>query len=190
LPLLVLRLSAAGAAVAFIELVGLAQPDCAEHEDGPGELADAECLVEDDPAGQGGNKRAEETKDADLGDGEELDATEPEAVGDSGADGGEPYKADEVRCRERVRESFDADREWQQNETAGNELPRGEREEWNGTSPSFGEDDADGHGNGAREASENADGVELRIGTKHEKGDADNAETARDEGDTPEMFVQ
>ena len=103
-------LSATGAAVAFIELVGLAQPDCAEHEDGSGELAGAECLVEDDPAGQGGDERAEEPKDADLGDGEELDATEPEALGDSGADGGEPHKADDVRCSERGRESFDTDR--------------------------------------------------------------------------------
>ena len=54
----------------------------------------------------------------------------------------------------------------------------------------FREHYANSHGNGTGQTSQNADGVELRIGTKHEKSYSDNAEGACDEGDTSETFAQ
>ena len=68
-----------GVGLRLVGFAGLAEPNSGKHEDRSGELADGECLVEDDPAGQGGDEGAEETKDADLGDREELDPAEPEA---------------------------------------------------------------------------------------------------------------
>ena len=92
--------------------MGLPEPDRAKDEDGSTELADAECLVENDPTGHGSDNGAEESEHADLGDGEELHTSEPEAVGDRGAECCQPQKAHEVRCGKRGRESFDADGEW------------------------------------------------------------------------------
>jgi hypothetical protein len=144
--------------------------DREQHEQRAEELGDGEPLVEERPARQGGDDRAQQSQQRHPGDGQPGDAPEPEQVRDRRR-GGEPHEPGEVAHREIRRASLDDERHRDQTDATGDELPGGERRHWHGLTPSLGEDGTGRHRDGAGETGEHADGVERGAGAKNEQRD-------------------
>jgi hypothetical protein len=88
------------------------------------------------------------------------------------------------------RSPFDGQRDRQQHEAAGHELPRGEGEQGNRPPPALGQHDPAGHRRRPGEPGEHAGAVEGGAGAEHEQGDTGDAEGAGDDHPGPDALAQ